>query len=902
MGDLPTGTVTFLFTDVEGSTRLLAELGAAEYAEVLSRHREVIRAELSAHGGVEVDTQGDAFFCAFGSARNAVTCARRAQERLAAETPVRVRMGLHSGEPLLVDGQYVGLDVHRAARVAASGHGGQIVLSSATAALLEPGAEQLRDLGEHRLKDLSAQQRLYQLGTDDFPPLKTLHRTNLPVPATAFLGRKRALGEVSALVRDPALRLVTLTGPGGTGKTRLALQACADAADAFPGGVFWVPLATVREGSVVESAFAQGLGTERDEESGLVESVAAAVDRPTLVLVDNCEHLLDDVAGVVSPLLAAGLPLHVVATSREPLALAGERVLPVDPLDRSDAVALFRVRAEAAGSGELRDEAIEELCARLDDLPLAVEIAAARAATLPPELLLARLTQRMQLLEGPRDADERQRTLRATIQWSYDLLEPNEQRVLRRLAVFVGGTTLGAVEEVAEADVEEVASLVAKSLLRLAHTHDEPRYWMLETIREFAHEQLAGSEELEGVRDRHLRWFADLAATAAGWLSESDAPSWLERLEADLGNLRAAFARAVAVGHAGTAVFACVLAELHLVRGRFAEAHEVLLRAVELTEEPVVLAQLHRRLGEVLVRRNDLEAAAGAYETAEQQLGRPGDRSSPEHWRQWLELRLSRARYEYWRGDVDALTRAAQELGVEIEEHGTARQRASFANVLVQDGFRRERYALSEETERLARSAFAAAKQAGDWDAPFLLGFALLWRGLLDEADALLRDGREAARAVGDPLTEIRCLVYRSIVARKRGDVGAARALDDEIEMLDDTFGYGGLVAANRAWLALREGCEEEVERWGAVALSEWASANRSGPTIFQWTARFPLLAVDVARDRLPSAAGHALRMLDESQQPLPEEVKTTLRVALERETREAFGKAVEAARPAGYT
>src|SRR6476660_6188664 len=280
---LPSGTVTFLFTDVEGSTRLLHSLGAEDYAEALAEHRSVLRDAFAAEGGVEVDTQGDAFFVAFPTAPGAVAAATAAASGLE-PGPIRVRMGIHSGTPLRTDEGYVGVDVHRAARIAACGHGGQILLSAASAGLV--GAEGLRDLGEHRLKDLSAPERIYQLGGGDFPPLRSLHRTNLPVPATPFLGRERELEEVAALLHADEPRLVTLTGPGGVGKTRLALQAAAAASESFDGGVFWVPLAPLDDPRLVLPAAEQAIGAK----SGLAEHVG---DQAMLLVVDNLEHLID---------------------------------------------------------------------------------------------------------------------------------------------------------------------------------------------------------------------------------------------------------------------------------------------------------------------------------------------------------------------------------------------------------------------------------------------------------------------------------------------------------------------------------------------------------------------------------------------------------------------------------
>jgi hypothetical protein len=423
--ELPRGTVTFLFTDIEGSTRLLHELGAERYATALGEHRQVVRKAYAQQEGVEVDTTGDAFFVAFPTAPGALAAAREAQERLS----IPVRMAIHTGTPLLTGEGYVGEDVHRAARIAAAGHGGQVLVSAATAALVRDDG--LRDLGEHRLKDLSAPERIYQLGGGDFPPLKTLYRTNLPVPATQFLGRDDELAEVHELLASDEIRLLTLTGPGGSGKTRLALQAAGIAADAYPDGAWWVPLAPVSDADEVMPAAARELGG-----GGPLDQLVG--ERRLLLVLDNFEHVVG-AAPEVSRLLSECPHADVLVTSRERLRVQGEQVFPVPVLERAESRELFSARARAVQPAFAPDEHLDELCGRLDDLPLALELAAARTALLTTEQLLERLGSRLDLLRGGRDAEVRQRTLRATIEWSYELLTPEEQRTLAALRSSAAG-------------------------------------------------------------------------------------------------------------------------------------------------------------------------------------------------------------------------------------------------------------------------------------------------------------------------------------------------------------------------------------------------------------------------------------------------------------------------------
>lgn len=547
--------MTFLFTDIEGSTRLLHELGAECYASRLAEHRRVLREAFERHGGVEVDTQGDAFFVAFATAPAALEAACEAQQKL--ELPVR--MGLHTGSPLMTAEGYVGTDVHRAARIAAAGHGRQVLVSEPTAALVRDAVD-LTDLGAHRLKDLSAAERIYQLGEAEFPPLKTLYRTNLPVPVTAFVGREQEVAEVASILSGDS-RLVTLTGPGGTGKTRLALQAAGALADTHPDGVWWVPLATLREPDLVLDRAAQAVGAN----DGLAAHVG---DQRMLLLLDNFEQLVE-AAPRLPELLAACPNLRLLVTSRELLRVQGETGYAVPPLADPEAVELFCARARIEP-----DETVAELCRRLDNLPLAVELAAARTSVLTPTQIVGRLSGQLDLLKGGRDADPRQQTLRATIEWSHDLLDDSERQLFARLAVFRGGCTLEAAEAVGDADLDILQSLVDKSLVR--HTAD--RFWMLETIRAFALERLRESGEEAELQGMHSEHYLELAEAAHSTMVGNPKP-WVDRLEAEHDNLRAALDRLETAGDRERALqMAGALHRFWYMRGHFREGRDRLER------------------------------------------------------------------------------------------------------------------------------------------------------------------------------------------------------------------------------------------------------------------------------------------------------------------------------------
>ncbi len=569
-----------LFTDIEGSTHLLQQLGE-RYADILAESRQLLRSAFQQWNGHELDTQGDAFFVAFARASDAVAAAVDGQRALASHrwpegVTVRVRMGMHTGEPHLASEGYVGLDVHRAARIMSAGHGGQVLISQTTRDLVEHDLAEgigLLDLGAYRLKDLQQKSHLFQLVIVNlparFPPLKTLdtYPNNLPIQPTPFIGREREVEACKQLLAREEVRLLTLTGPGGTGKTRLGLQVAAELSEVFPDGVFFVNLAPVSDPAFVLPAIAQVLDVKELGGYTQLDLLQAFLrEKQLLLLLDNFEQVVR-AAVPVAELLAACPKLRIVVTSRMTLHVRAEHEFVVPPLVLPDpkrlpdlvamshyeAVELFVSRAQVVKPefqlSNANAPAIAEICARLDGLPLAIELAVARIKLLTPQTLLARLGQQFAVLTGgPHDTPARQQTLRKTIDWSYDLLEEDEKRLFRRLAVFVGGCTLEAAGAVCNADqdlaedvLDGVARLVDKSLLQQqAEVDGEPRLLLLETIREYALERLEASGEAEAMRRQHATFFLQLSEESFPKMNSAEQSTWFKRLEADHDNLRAA--------------------------------------------------------------------------------------------------------------------------------------------------------------------------------------------------------------------------------------------------------------------------------------------------------------------------------------------------------------------------
>ena len=764
MRDLPSGTVTFLFTDIEGSTKLLHELGDA-YADALAEHRRVLRDTFARHGGIEVDTQGDAFFVTFARATDALAAASEGQAALAAG-PIRVRMGLHTGEPLLTDEGYVGIDVHRAARIAAAGHGGQVIVSQTTYDLA--GADGLRDLGAHRLKDLSGPERLFQLGDGDFPPLKTLYQTNLPVPATPFLGRTEELAAVGALLADADVRLLTLTGAGGSGKTRLALQAAGEAADGYPAGIWWVPLAPVRDPDAVAETAARALGV-----SGTLEE--AIGQRRLLFVLDNFEHVID-AAPALTSLLAECPNLDVVVTSRERLQLAPEYVYPVPVLARSDSRALFTVRARAVRPDFAGNGAIDELCARLDDLPLALELAAARTTMLSAEDLLSRLGKRLDLLRGGRDAEVRQQTLRATIEWSHDLLEPDEQRLFARLAVFRGGCTLAAAEAVCGADIDDLQSLVDKSLIRV---REEGRFWMLETIREFAAERLHDSGEEEDVLATHADFFFELAKSANLSSDTTDLGQRFDVAIPEEDNLRAAIEWAVASGNIVFGLKLAVALESFWVARNPHEGERRLEELLDAAGElpPELEAQALRALGGAVFLKGDFERGTALHERSLAAFRLLGDELAVAHILQRLAFDAA------YSGDSDrARTLSDESLSV-TRRYGSRSGEAMALGVLVHVERAKGRHEAA--LDLALQSASIAGEIRFSWWQLHYLYLACEICLELDrpgEAEGWGRKGLPIAHDIGDRQMTVYLLALLSAAAAAQGDSERAGHLWGAVE------------------------------------------------------------------------------------------------------------------------
>jgi predicted ATPase/class 3 adenylate cyclase len=818
MLEMPTGTLTLLFTDIAGSTRLLRQLGD-HYANVLSECRQVLHSAFEQWNGNVVDTQGDAFFVVFARATDAVSAAVAAQRALASHdwpngVTVRVRVGLHTGEPQRTAEGYVGLDVHRAARIMSAGHGGQVLLSQATCSLVEqdlPEGVSLRDLGEHRLKDLGRPVRLFQLVISDlpadFPPLRALESfpNNLPVQPTPFLGREHEVAAIGDLLCREDVRLVTLTGPGGTGKTRLAVQVAAEVSDLFKSGVFFVNLAPISDPALVMPTIAETLAIREVSSQALLERLVEYLrPRQLLLLLDNFEQVVS-AAEQVAALLTACPQLKVLVTSREVLHVRAEHEFPVPPLAVPDpdhlpdlatlsqqvAVALFLQQAQAVKPDfQLTDtnaHAIAELCARLDGLPLAIELAAARMKLFSPRALLARLGSRLSVLtSAARDVPARQQTLRNTIAWSYNLLDEEEQRLFRQLSVFAGGCTLEAIEALcsppgstSEPILDGVASLVDKSLLQHVEQQrgEESRFVMLETIREYALECLESLGEMEAARRAHATYFLRLAGEAEQELGGPQQVRWLEQLEEEHDNLRVMMQWSLAQMEEGgkmALLLGGALGRFWYLRSDVSEGLDFLERALRQGDGVAAsvrakalyaAAQLHRAQGnydqaEVLCSQSlalyrELEDTAGVAATLHLQADVAWGRGYLALARLQAEESLERFREVGDKGQVAYVLLHLGGLAVEQGEYARAR-------TLLEESLTINREL--GDTSNIALSLF------------HLAGMYRLSGGDLAQAHTLLDESFALYREVGDEACIANCLYLSGVLALSKGDTAMARS------------------------------------------------------------------------------------------------------------------------------
>ena len=811
---LPEGTVTFLFTDIEGSTRLLHALGPEAYGEALGEHRRLLRDAFAASRGVEVDTQGDAFFVVFPTAPEAAAAARAAHTALAGG-PIQVRIGLHTGEAILSGGAYVGADIHRGARIGALAHGAQTLVSPTTAAFLEDVA--LLDLGTHRLKDFTGLTRVHQLGFEEFPPLRTPGSIELPTPPTTFVGREHELLEAAAVVLDRDPRLLTVVGPGGAGKTRFAIELARLLADEAEGGTVFVPLAPVRDPDLVLAPLAQALGASAPACAAIASALRG---RRTHVVLDNLEHLLPDAAVLVAQLLTEAPELRLLATSREALRVQGERRFELPPLPDDEAVTLFLARAEATGGRIESTPAVAELCRRLDGLPLALELAAARTSLLSPEELLERLRGRLDLLRGGRDADPRHATLRATIAWSYDLLDVQEQALCAGLSVFAAGCTLESAEVVCGADLVDLESLLDKSLLRRrVGPLGEHRFWMLETIREYAHERLADSSEPELLRRRHAERMVAVAREAK---LEDDGSSVLQRHElalAERDDLRAALDWA-ADADVELGVRLAVSLESFWAAHSPAEGARRLRLLLDRAEAlpPPLHARALRVLGAASTVSGELDFGVQRYEESAAMFAALGDERGAAN------VRVRLALHEGWDGDV---TRA-RDLAEDCLD--TAR-----------------RYEMPR-LEAEALSALGSVARAG---------------GKLDEAWELFRRSTDAAYACGFrwfaansqlDLVELGLELSRldEVEAAAKDALGVARSIEDRR--------LTGWLLTGLALVEQRRGNLERAGRmWGAVTAAAEHEATLADPKLIEFAE--PLVQASTAELDSAFAHGRALEL-----------------------------------------
>lgn len=846
MSSPPTGTVTFLFTDIEGSTRLW-ERNTPAMRVALARHDEILRSTIKEHGGHVFKTVGDAFCASFGTATAALEAALVAQRSLHSEPweegcAIRARMALHTGVVDERDGDYFGPPVNRVARLLSAGHGGQTLLSLATQELVRDGLPpmtELRDMGEWRLKDLFRPERVFQLVVPDlpreFPPLRTLEgrRNNLPPQPTPLIGREREVGEVRERLGRGEVRLLTLTGPGGAGKTRLALQAGADLLEAFEHGVFFVDLSALTDPALFIGAVAGALGLRESGDVALSDLLKEYLSRRELLLIlDNFEQLLS-AAPLAGEILSAALRVKVLVTSRIPLELYGEHEYAVPPLSVPDpnrlpnkiealsqyeAVRLFIERAGAAKAGfEITAEnapAVAEICARLDGLPLAIELAAARIKLLPPKALLDRLSNRLKLLTGgAKDLPERQRTLRGAIDWSHDLLNEGEKILFRRLSVFSGGRTLEAVGVVCDAEddlpvdaLDGVSSLLDKSLLRQQEgPGDEVRFVMLETIHEYARERLEESGEAEGIKRAHAGYFLALVEEAEPELKGPDQLLWLERLEAEHDNVRAALSWSLEHGEAETTLrLAGALWWFWFLRGYGSEGLGWLERALtQPGRSSSARARVLHGAGWLVEGLGDYGRAMSLYEEGMNLFREANDEEGVA----FLACCMGWA--ALLQGDFDKAIESNEE-GLALSRRSGSEWSATLAlHNLGCVAIERQDYARATP---LLEEALVLARKVGDQQLLSIcladLGVTAMYAGDYERAETLLEQGMALQEEIGEKegmagnLRNLALtLLYRGDHERAKAILGKSLALSQELDYklyIADGLNVSGRIAGER--------------------------------------------------------------------------------------------------------